>query len=145
MNCAQVQEQMAAYVGNRVSVAVSETIERHLAICADCELWREEVAELAAIWQHEDEVVPELNLVTGVLAQLESRPQRETAIKVLPKMPRRRLIRQSALHYGLAASMTVALFGLGVFDHLGTGLAHNSVVLSNQVQSLLRLISNVHF
>jgi hypothetical protein len=49
--------------------------------------------------------------------------------------------RMVLLHYGVAASITVALFQSGVFENLGS-LAKHGVVLSNQVNSLIRLLSS---
>ncbi|MCL6633531.1 MAG: hypothetical protein K6T63_12980 [Alicyclobacillus herbarius] len=136
MNCTEVQDQMAAYVTQDVPPEMSRDIWEHIRTCEMCRDWYEEVLELAVLWE-DDTPVPNLDLATPVLRRLASRtPCRKTRWNLS--------IRTALMHYGVAASITVALFHFGVFQRLGTLDAH-SVRLSHGIHSILQWFSNYSF
>jgi hypothetical protein len=177
MKCAQVEEQMAAYVVHELQDVVFHEIQCHIQTCGSCQRWYREVQEMAQIWAGEDTTFPvdtlitkdsplsELNLVEPVLQKIQSRHRRsdtndvndvngksgiaDTSSANLPQKWRQRRglpglpSRMVYVHYGLAASFTIALFQFGVFQHLGLGIVNNGILLSHQVQSFLQILSTL--
>lgn len=156
MKCAQVEEQMAAYVVHELQDEVFHEIRCHIQTCESCQRWYREVLKMAQIWAGEagkdttfpveppiakEQPLSELNLVEPVLRKLQSRhlPQKWRQHRSLSGMSSRMVY----VHYGLAASFTIALFQFGVFQHLGLGIVNNSILLSHQVQSLLQILSTL--
>jgi hypothetical protein len=196
MNCAEVEEQMSAYVMNELQNDLHDKIERHIQVCDSCYAWYCEVTEMAEIWSDESTPVAGLNLVEPVLRQLQSRQQSQPYAHLqsqlqsqpeqqsqpqsqpqpepdelvgsgeipepgaanpdkklfpFPQFPQMRIqqkkrslqSRMVYVHYGLAASFTIALFQLGIFEHLGLGIVNNGILLSQQVQDFLHMFSTL--
>lgn len=174
MNCAEVEEQISAYVINELQDdELKDRIGDHIRTCKSCYAWFCEVREMAEIWSDENAAVDGLNLVDPVLRQLRTQPSEQLqyahpqfAQSLLakprpeplavqnpqldpqmdpqpqPQIQQRKRILQSRMvyvHYGLAASFTIALFQLGVFEHVGLHIVNNGILLSQQVEGFLRM------
>ena len=149
MRCQEVCDRMALFVAWELPPAQSRAVARHIARCASCRLWYREVVDLAEAW-HDDREVPDLDLVTPVLKRLpaatgdaarrDERPAAPTTrVPEAPWVPPRRLI---VLHYAVAATMVLALFNLGVFQHMGD-LAQHGAALSRPVTRLVQILARL--
>ncbi|QQE78975.1 hypothetical protein [Alicyclobacillus sp. SO9] len=146
MNCTDVQMWISSPLTSDVAVDTLYEISQHINSCEECQNWYEEVQELAQLWE-DDTPVENLDLVTPVLKELAGRsaavPQVQknsgfrTGLAGL-KLP----VGTSMLNYGVAASITIALFGFGIFQHAST-LAQGSLGLSTQFSHFINMISNL--
>jgi hypothetical protein len=146
MRCEDVRDRMAAFVRWQLPSAESRSVARHIARCADCRLWYEEVVSLAEVWQDED-VIADLDLVSPVLDRLRTSSLAAVDRRVGTVVGRSRTRaeawavpgRTTLLHYAIAASVAAILFQLGVFQHTGD-LAHHGAALSGQVTRLTHML-----
>jgi predicted anti-sigma-YlaC factor YlaD len=133
---------MAAFVTRDLPPMAAEAVRCHIETCEECRRWHQEVLDLADVWT-EDVQVPGLNLVDAVLSRLEvadtSPELGDQGVTPRWNVPSRITL----VHYGLAASITLALFQLGVFARLGATLVQNGLVLSGQVHTFMQLLSNL--
>lgn len=148
MNCADVENAMAAYVVGELCSKRSSEITQHVHTCDGCQAWHEEVLQMSEVWA-DDGAISDLNLVTPVMAQLHLRSKTEpeaveTGSRQLPgqKWSSGWSNRLVFFHYGVAAAATIALFQLGVFQHVGQ-LANTGAGLSHHMDRLIRAISSL--
>ncbi|MCL6625889.1 zf-HC2 domain-containing protein [Alicyclobacillus shizuokensis] len=142
MKCSEVQDLMAAFVTRDLPTTKAEAVRRHIKTCEECRLWHQEVLGLADVWM-EDVQVSGLNLVDAVLSRLEV-ADRSPELGDSGVAPRWNVpSRITLVHYGLAASIALALFQFGVFARLGATLMQNGLVLSDRIYSLMHFLSNM--
>jgi predicted anti-sigma-YlaC factor YlaD len=139
MNCAEVEEWLLENVTegweephclkNRGASSTSddsslacdrlrELVCAHLEGCAHCREWKEILDDS---WQMWSQSLP----LTDQAEPKQSTPERS--------LPSRRRIPGTLYHYGLAASLTAALFYFGVFQHVLPNVLRISYTLSNHV------------
>ncbi len=155
MNCKDTQDLIAGYVADDIPQALATEVTKHIIDCLVCHYWYQEVLELYDVWQ-DTRPVPGLNLATPVLRQIadytRNTVQHEeyvptvletsSSMHALPHLKPQRNLRSTALvHYGVAASIAIALFQFGAFQRLGA-LATHGMVLSNAIKDLFGLLSN---
>lgn len=115
MRCEDAQQQMAAFAVDKTTLELSILLTEHLDACLDCRIWHEEVLAMLQIWMEEDQPIPEIDMVSAVMEQIES----------LPPVKKLGFSKFTVLyHYGIAASLAFALFYFGVFEHVGINISH---------------------
>lgn len=149
MTCDEIQDLLPAFVTGDLQAESSVRIQQHLETCDDCALWYGELIEMLRTWQHP---VPEEapNVTWAVLHRLESGPIRLDAPSPGPGPTHtdhgrfRRQARKSVFfHYGLAASLTVALFNFGAFARWGNEWAHANTLISLYVSGIVHYVAHI--
>lgn len=142
MNCEEAQDMMASFVANQELPQMSSAFADHLQTCAECRAWLEEVQQTWQLWQarnpaemtillETEKPIAIPNLVASVMQRLN--PAAETIWPVNARV--------TLWHYGIAASLTLALSQFGIPQLVGLGLAGISFTLSAKLQALLQYVS----
>lgn len=153
MICAQVQEWLidkALVQQEGTTTDGEEQMRRHLASCRDCQVWQAEVLDTAAYWQAQlsahmkaDSIaLDNMGTAQTVLAIIASDqaitpssgdPSLMSSDRVPFSRPRSRFARASLVNYGIAASLTAALFYLGVFQNVVPHVLQVSASVQNHM------------
>jgi anti-sigma factor RsiW len=116
MRCIDAQELMAACVTGEVSDAVRTEVMRHTSTCPSCHDWYEETVASFSLWNKPGHAQPPSGFDEKVMERITK--QEKTYVQNIGP----RLRRAAVIHYGIAASLTLALLGTGSFQYVGVGM-----------------------
>ncbi|MCJ8012814.1 zf-HC2 domain-containing protein [Paenibacillus sp. KQZ6P-2] len=136
MKCEFIQYQLGAYAAGELPSESSLYIEKHLRTCPSCQVWLEEVQEMARIWEQPDSELDCPDMTADIMNEIRQMPPlyKRQASRMKPNNSRKVMI----AHFGLAACIAFCLFQFGVFEHLGDRITHATEIFSSSVDHILK-------